>query len=503
MRTYVIFLGLTFAAVSTFAQNGNVGINTSTPHNSAALDITSADKGVLVPRISLVAANVASPVTSPANSLLVYNTATSGDGQNAVEPGFYYWSSESSRWMQMNQPSTPDNGFGSWGECAGSVFTHYNPVSASSGFNAQHGYCVALDGEYAIGGAPYDSSGNFTQGGTAWIYQRDGNTWTVNQELQCDDPAFYKYFGSSVDIDGNYAVIGAWGEDGGGFEDSGAAYVFHFNGTSWVQQAKLAPLVPTEIMLFGYSVAIDSHRVVIGAPYAVTGGVAKGAVMVYVRSGSTWTLQQTIVASDGQAGDLLGGAVDICDDMILAGAPRANVFGESDAGAAYYYNLVAGTWQELQKATSAEPVGGDEFGRAVSLDETYSLIGAPYAAANGNLSRGMAFLFYNDSGYWIYKQGLYNPTGEGGDEFGQSLSIDGDYAAIGSPVANPNGVGDQGIVTFFAKIGNLWKRIAPHLIEPTGEQSDKFGTSVSICGNQFIIGAPNMMGRGLVVFGKL
>ena len=76
----------------------NVGIGTTSPNSSAMLDVQSTNKGMLVPRIALTAANAATPVTTPADALLVYNTATAGTGINTIVPGFYYWNASANRW---------------------------------------------------------------------------------------------------------------------------------------------------------------------------------------------------------------------------------------------------------------------------------------------------------------------------------------------------------------------------------------------------------------------
>jgi len=88
-------VGLIFAGLH--AQS--VGIGTATPHPSARLHIEDNARGLLIPNVALSATNVAAPVTGPATSLLVYNTATDGTGATAVSPGFYYW--DGSRWVRL------------------------------------------------------------------------------------------------------------------------------------------------------------------------------------------------------------------------------------------------------------------------------------------------------------------------------------------------------------------------------------------------------------------
>jgi hypothetical protein len=99
MNKFILFL---FLSTGLFAQTG---IGTATPHASAKLEVSASDKGFLPPRIALTAINVASPVTSPANGLLVFNTATAGSGSNQVVPGYYFWNTTSSQWIRLASES--------------------------------------------------------------------------------------------------------------------------------------------------------------------------------------------------------------------------------------------------------------------------------------------------------------------------------------------------------------------------------------------------------------
>lgn len=96
-----LLIAVFYAAVSAHAQNVGINSTGTAPDASAMLDVNSTNKGVLIPRIALTALNAASPVTTPANSLLVYNTATAGTTPNNVTPGFYYWSTDSTKWIKI------------------------------------------------------------------------------------------------------------------------------------------------------------------------------------------------------------------------------------------------------------------------------------------------------------------------------------------------------------------------------------------------------------------
>ena len=95
----VLFLTISLmSAINLFAQN--VGIGTNTPDASAKLDVVDSNRGLLIPRVALTATNASGPVTSPATSLLVYNTATAGTPPNNVWPGYYYW--DGAQWVRLS-----------------------------------------------------------------------------------------------------------------------------------------------------------------------------------------------------------------------------------------------------------------------------------------------------------------------------------------------------------------------------------------------------------------
>ena len=218
-----------------------VGIGTASPHSSAQLDITSTDKGMLVPRIALTAANVASPVTSPADALLVYNTTTSGEGPNAVTPGFYYWNASTLRWQGLagSSSASGDIGFGTWGGCSVDGISEFQPVVASDGAKGDYlGAIVDISGNFAIATAPFDTVGGNPQQGSAYIFSFNGTNWVQQQKLTAADGAADDLFGYAVAISGNYAIVGAPGDNVGVNNDQGSAYIFFYNGSTWVQQQK-------------------------------------------------------------------------------------------------------------------------------------------------------------------------------------------------------------------------------------------------------------------------
>ena len=144
-------------------------------------------------------------------------------------------------------------------------------------------------------------------------YRTMADTIPATTSLAASDGAAYDQFGKSVSISGDTGLVGAWGDN----SNTGAAYVFLRSGTSWSQQAKLTATDATSTDQFGWSVAIDADTAVIGAPFDNSN---TGAVYVFTRSGTTWSQQTKLTADDAFSRDFFGWSVAISGNTIIVGA---------------------------------------------------------------------------------------------------------------------------------------------------------------------------------------
>ncbi len=203
------------------------------------------------------------------------------------------------------------------------------------------GYSVAISGDTAVIGAP-ESTHTFHPYdpfcGGAFVYVRNGPTWSYQAELWASDLDGEDHFGSSVAMFEDVIVIGAPHDDDGGFA-TGSAYVFVPSAGGWRQQAKLTASDATEVDWFGYSVAVSDDTAVIGAPHDDDGGNASGSAYVFARSGTTWSPQAKLTASDAATEHMFGKSVAVAGDSIVIGAPEDVNHRETDGGAAYAFDL--------------------------------------------------------------------------------------------------------------------------------------------------------------------
>ncbi len=227
------------------------------------------------------------------------------------------------------------------------------------------GRAVAISGNTALVGAPTDSTVGLNAG-AVYVFTFDGTTWTQQAKLFASDPEQTAIFGISLSLLGNTALIGAQGDDGG----QGSAYVFTFDGTSWSQQGKLTATDGNFGDYFGCSVSLAGNRALIGA-YAP--GLGEAAY-VFSSNGTTWSQEAKLTGLDTRQDDSFGSAVSISGDVALVAAPDRG----SGRGAAYIFGFDGATWTQQTKLTISGATPADSFGSSVVLSDRVALIGAQH-----------------------------------------------------------------------------------------------------------------------------
>jgi len=292
---------------------------------------------------------------------------------------------------------------------------------------------IALDGDTAVFGS---SSNN-----AAYVFVRSGATWVQQQKLVASDAGTNDQFGGSVSLDGDRVLIGAYGQSG----NKGAAYTFTRSGTVWTQQQKLTASDGAANDYFGISVSLSGNWALIGAGGKTT---RQGAVYAFnygtTRNGLAWAQVQTLTAADGAANDFFGGAVALQADIAVIGASHKTVGGHANQGAAYVFNLLGVTWHPQTELTANDGVALDSLGVAVALSGDTALIGAPAFSP----SVGAAYAFVLSS---VPVPDLtVNAADSGGTSFTLAapvssldlltLTVSGSVATSGSVTSNAAGV---------------------------------------------------------------
>jgi len=339
---------------------------------------------------------------------------------------------------------------------------------------AMYGISVAVDGDTAIVGAQGDASSI----GAAYVYKRNSDSsWSKVQKLIAPGGAANDYFGKSVALSGDYALVGAPG-NGNGF-----AYVFKraANGT-WSAEQKLVATGGVTGDGFGTSVSVGNGRALIGSP-----GNGMGAAYVFERAANgTWSQIQKLNPAGATAGDKFGQSVSLSGDRGLIGSHLSDALA-TDSGSAYVFDRQSnGSWTQSQRLNASDGAAGDYFGFTVSLSGDRAAIGS-YMNASSAAGSGAAYVFEKSGVSWSQTQKLIAPDGAADDNFGYSVSIDGDRCAIGSWKDDDKGT-DSGSAYLFDRMAGTWTYVQK-LVPADGAISDYYGAAVSVSGTLTFVGA--------------
>jgi hypothetical protein len=361
------------------------------------------------------------------------------------------------------------------------------------------GISVAVDGDTAVIGARWDKHSGLQEAGSAYVFTRSGTTWSQQAKLTAGtDAAVTVQFGHSVAIDGDTVVIGAIYDDQPGEDNCGAAYVFTRSGTTWSQQARLVAGDATADDWFGNSVAIDGDTAVIGA-YAddPAGTPNAGAAYVFTRSGTSWSEQAKLIAGDpGYSADF-GLSVAVSGDTAVIGTPENNNVGGTNAGAAYVFTRVGTSWSEQAKLLAGDAADDDRFGWSVAVFGDTAVIGARNDDHAGGGDAGSAYVFTRSGTSWSQQAKLTAGDAAGNDFFGWSVAVDGDIAVIGA-TGNDAGAPQAGSAYLFRRSGTKWSEQAKYLGPPNSDA--RLGRSVSVSGETALAGAHEDTGGGSASF---
>jgi hypothetical protein len=323
------------------------------------------------------------------------------------------------------------------------------PISellASDGITGDRfGISVAISGEYAIVGA----SGNDHTQGSAYIFKKIGNQWEEKAKITASDGEVLDLFGYSVDIWSDYIIVGSpQRQEAKGL---GAVYVFVKNGESWIQQAKLIDEDPNPVTgggWFGYSVAIYGNTAVIGDAW--------GKAVIFSRNPDlTWHFKRNLIPSDiYEYHDVHAGlnarTVDIWSDQIVVGFPYRSFFDENnnsagfDLGHAYVFEKYDDDWIETAILTAGDGTSSDNFGYSASIVENQVIIGAT------GLNARAIYFFEKNNNIWTEKTKHVDDS----RVFGYDVNLSGNYAIVGA--LGPANTNTTDVVYVFKKNQGIW-----------------------------------------------
>jgi hypothetical protein len=272
--------------------------------------------------------------------------------------------------------------------------------------NDYFGWSVAVSGDTIVVGAPFAASGG-TSRGQAYVFSRNqggADTWGQVKNLSASDKADNEYFGYAVAVSGDTVVVGAPYANSGG-TDRGQAYIFSRNqgGTDfWGEVKILSASDKADNEYFGYAVAVSGDTIVVGARYDASGGPQRGQAYVFSRNqGGTnfWGEVKILSASDEADFNYFGYSVAVSGDTVVVGASAADS-GCTDCGQAYVFSRNQGGtnfWGEVKVLSASDEADFNFFGWSVAVSGDTVVVGAPYADS-GWTDRGLTYVFSRNQG---------------------------------------------------------------------------------------------------------
>jgi len=333
------------------------------------------------------------------------------------------------------------------------IWEHWQKVVANDGaLDDRFGWSVDVSVVALIVGAPDDDDGG-NLSGSAYIFEFDGDSFVQVSKLVASDASASDHFGRSVAIYEDVAVVGAPDADGSG-GPTGAAYVYRRNGGTWQQEQKLQVGTFATIAGFGAAVSITADRIMVGVPRSGPGAQNLGSAysFVYDSDQSQWVEEGVLSASDEDSQDMFGSSLDLFGDLALIGVPQDEDVA-AFAGAAYVFRWDGNAWQEEQKLTADDGAEDDRFGSKVSIYGGVAVVGSPFHAheAMGGAGAVYVYEYDSDAGTWSQSQKLEAGDPGIGDHFGEAVATYDGNILVGA--SNNDDGGESAGSAYYFKTG--------------------------------------------------
>ena len=361
------------------------------------------------------------------------------------------------------------------------TFTQTKLLASDAAQYDYFGLSVAVKGDTAVIGA-YGKSDLARNAGAAYAFARNAGAWAQQARLGTSTPLIDAYLGATVATNGSYTAAGAPYASVGAQNDG---VVYLFSNATWQQQTILLPNDPDSLSQFGNALAINGNTLFVGAPMHDSFGANAGAVYVFTFDGVSWVQRQKLIGADTASGDRFGSALALNDGWLAVSAPLHSSPG-SPGGAVYLFEFDGVSWVQRYKVGAPDTIAGDRFGSAIALDNGWLAVGVPLHRFVGSAS-GAVYLFEFNGTAWVQRQKFVASDTVGGDQFGSALALENQRLVIGAPLHSSNGPA-SGAVYIFERATTTWIERAK-LIGSDTNAGDRLGGSISIDGTTILVGA--------------
>ncbi|QDT27728.1 Calx-beta domain protein [Gimesia panareensis] len=282
----------------------------------------------------------------------------------------------------------------------------------ADGISDYFGWSVGISGDTAVVGA-FFGDGSADNMGAVYVYTRSNGIWTFQQKLTVADSVDNGQFGDTIAIEGDTIVVSNTAED----EYTGSAYVFSRENGVWSETAKLTADSPEVGARFGDSIDIENSMIVIGARYASAPYTKSGAAYIFTEQAGTWTLSQKLTDPVPTYSGLFGNSVSLEGNLLLIGA--ASTVGEAIL---FQRDPSSGTWNPIQTLTASDAAPSSYFGAVVEIHNQQIFISSAFDPTGADNS-GAVYRFTQDNMTWVEQQKISSAGTESGDDFGRVTAV--------------------------------------------------------------------------------
>jgi len=330
--------------------------------------------------------------------------------------------------------------------------TSFVPFQGSTG--DEFGKALDADGDAVLVGAPVSDVDGIL-GGRAFIYRYspDQDLWIQEEDLQALAPSDLDYFGSSVALNADLAVVGSPGDDEKG-SNAGAAFVFRRGTSGWSFVAKLMASDVAGGDRFGESVATDGRQIIVGSPFAFGAGARTGAAYMFQPAGSSFELDQRFLPEKSNPEQEFGASVTLQDGFAFVGAPGP---GNPDApgGTVSIFSLDDDASDPIEILTSGPSTSESGFGASLDSFSGFLMVGSQRFVGD-HPGPGSARVYSGSGPSWTLLNPLIGPEANRADGFGESVSISSTLASVGAAGDASSGP-NAGAAYFYSGDSQGWR----------------------------------------------
>lgn len=354
------------------------------------------------------------------------------------------------------------------------------------------GYSVDLDGDVAVVGGFRTADGSTVEAGAAFVYRFDGSMWVEEVRLEASAPDFSNWFGWDVAVSDD--VILAAARRGDTFAANGGdVSVFRYDGSFWIEEDVLTPS-DLAVADYGFSLTVDGEVAAVGAPFRTEVVPNDGAVYVYRFDGSDWIEEDLLTVPNLSIQSFFGQDVAIDGDRMLASAFNADDSTSSQAGKLYIFDYDGAQWNQTAELQSNISNNIANLGVSVDLEGEWAVGGAPLDNEMGS-GAGAVLIYRFDGMDWNFHSKIFASDVTGFNLFGSAVALSGNRLLVTADNWFPQGGDATGKAYLFEydDMNDEWMEIEG-FVPANMTTGGAFGHAAAMQGEVMLVGAPEYDG---------